>query len=239
MSKLQYKALKVLAIGVLASTSLLWGNFYIGIEGGYLGSTSNFEYTTSGTVAIGNNSKDYIGEDGGVANLVIGTEHLFGETQRFGIRWGAYGGYGYTQGKHEVLGKTSMQILSAGAFIDSITNIVHTENFQFGIFGGLGYDFSMLRPKDEIKLGFQAVPPLLEKDTFISNRCDVHSLLVRIGLTTLISKHHRIELIGQVPFDLSSKIASVYYANPAGSIDVQYTFIFERIQGLFSYKYVF
>lgn len=239
MRVFQTQRAKFLFASIFLGTNILWGSFYIGVDGGYLGSSLDFNYTTRGSVVFGSDKKDSIYENGALVNLVLGTEHFFGESRRFGIRWGAYGGYGYTQGKSEIYGKNSMQIFQAGAFLDCITNIISKEDLEFGIFGGSGYDFSALKPTNEIRLGFKANPPILQKDSFVSNQGYVHSLLVRMGLTALLSKHHRLELGAQIPFDLSLKIAGFYYSNPLGNIDIQYTFSIRRIQGTFGYKYVF
>lgn len=231
--------IKLITIGFFLCSSTLWGRFYMGIEGGYMRSESIFEYTTKGNVVVGKDWKESIVENGGVANLILGTEHFFGETQRFGIRWGIYGGYGYTQGKHDELGKIFMQILSAGSVFDTITNLVSEEKIQVGFIGGLGYDFSSLMPSREIKLGFKAMPPILDRDLAITNKAYLNSLLLRFGLSALFNKHHRFEAIAQFPFNLTSISTRFGYAEGGRNIDIGYDFYYNRIQGLLSYKYVF
>lgn len=241
MMKFNSRAIKVLILSLLASSSLLWGRFYMGIEGGYLRDSNVYEYTDkSGIDPEPNWIKEFIG-NGAIANLILGTEHFYG-SQYFGLRWGVFAGYGFTQSKnaHQEWGKVNLNIISAGTNFDMFFNFYVSDKAMSGIFVGLEYDFLLLQPSKEVKAGEKATPPTLLQDIYVSNKTFANDISARLGFSTLVSKHHRFEIMAKVPFIIQTNSKQVVLEwNNIIADDRTYTYAYEFIQALVSYKYVF
>lgn len=249
MSKRHYGNLaKIIFVwGVLSS--FVWGNFYIGVEGGYLRSKSIYIYEDkSGKTTTGKEpdwSKSVIG-NGGVVNLTLGTEHFFANDY-VGVRWGIFGGYGFTQSKGYIsdLGNVNVNLstLSAGANFDILVNFYVQEHLTSGLFVGAEYDFTLLRPDRVIEIGERSTNGKPEKDMMVGNNTHNSDAVVRAGFSTLIAKHHRIELFAKIPFWTQKHCEHFVLIDQAISNgekdDRKYTFKYEYIQALLSYKYVF
>lgn len=89
------KLLSLTAVSLICG-SVAEAKFYLGIEGGYNGSVSEFSYENKGLTPSSFSKK--LKEQGVVGNLVLGTEHFFGSGY-FGLRWGIFGGYGSSWGR--------------------------------------------------------------------------------------------------------------------------------------------
>lgn len=228
----------------LAAASLICGSvaeakFYLGIEGGYNGSVSEFSYEDKVTSS---SLSQKLKEQGVVGNLVLGTEHFFG-SQYFGLRWGLFGGYGSAWGK--LYGeKTRLDTISFGGSFDLFGNFVAKENFMTGIFAGVEYAYTLLRPKDEFVLGKTYTTSIgnwsQSADYYVSNKTAVNTVAVRVGLSTRVAKHHRFEVMAKIPMMLSENTSSYQFtSNNVKKIDDTFKFTYKYIQGLVSYKYVF
>lgn len=250
MSKKYYDNLAkiVFVWGVLSS--FVWGNFYIGVEGGYLRSKSIYIFEDkSGKVTTDQQpswSKNIIG-NGGVVNLTLGTEHFFANGY-VGLRWGIFGGYGLTQSKGHIgdLGNVDVNLstLSAGANLDILVNFYVQEHLTTGLFIGAEYDFTLLRPDRVVEIGEKKASTAPKEDMMVGNKTHSSNAVVRVGLSTLIARHHRIELFTKIPVWTQKHsehfILPDQYALPnKQKDDRKYTFKYEYLQALLSYKYVF
>lgn len=236
----------------LAAASLICGSvaeakFYLGIEGGYNGSVSEFSYEDKVTST---SFSKKLKEQGVVGNLVLGTEHFFG-SQHFGLRWGIFGGYGSAWGDFEGT-KTRLDTISFGGSFDLFGNFVAKENLMSGIFVGIEYDYTLLNPKDEIVLGKNysikngmCTPEWSQNAKYsVSNKTASNSLAVRVGLSTRVAKHHRFEVMAKIPVMLSENTSHYDYTYTFNGqlkdkVDDTFKFTYKYIQGLVSYKYVF
>lgn len=250
MSKRHYGNLaKIIFVwGVLSS--FVWGNFYIGVEGGYLRSKSIYIFEDkSGKTTTDQQpswSKSVVG-NGGVVNLTLGTEHFFANNY-VGVRWGIFGGYGFTQSRGHIseLGSVdvNLSILSAGANFDILVNFYVQEHLTSGLFIGAEYDFTLLRPDCVVEIGERKAQTYPKEDMMVGNKTHSSNAVVRVGLSTLIAKHHRIELLAKIP--VWTQKYSEHFILPDnqhvlnGQRDNRkYTFKYEYLQALLSYKYVF
>lgn len=207
--------IKVTCLAFLASSSLLWGRFYVGVEGGYMRDRSVYEYEEKGTTKS-EWEKKVLG-NGLVGNITLGTEHFFGRNY-YGVRWGIFGGYGASKSKDSEFGESKLTTFWAGANFDMFFNFYAKEEFMTGMFMGVEYDYIIQKPSKEAPFG-------------VSNKTQSNNLALRVGLSTLFGNHHRLELLAKVPVyvqDHDKKIA------PS-----KYEFQYEYIQGLLAYKYVF
>lgn len=234
-------------IGGILSTNLLWGSFYLGFEGGYLRNRSVYIYEDNSNATTGKNPNytQHIIGNGGIINLVFGTEHFFAKNY-VGIRWGIFGGYGYSQEKGNV-GEyrdinINLNILSLGANFDTIFNFYAKNDFMTGMFIGAEYDFTLLRPSSAIQIGERATNPVPKEDMLVGNKTYSNNVAIRVGLSTLVAKHHRIELIAKIPVwvqEHSEHFVNLSNLNNGTKDDRKYTFKYEYIQALVGYKYVF
>lgn len=228
----------------LAAASLICGSvaeakFYLGIEGGYNGSVSEFSYEDKVTPS---SFSKKLKEQGVVGNLVLGTEHFFGSGY-FGLRWGIFGGYGVAWGEIDEF-KTRLDTISFGGSFDLFTNFVAKENFMTGLFAGVEYAYTLLRPKDEFVLGKTYTTNIgtwsHSADYYVSNKTAANTVAVRVGLSTRFAKHHRFEIMAKVPIMLSENTSGFQFtSNNVVKIDDTFKFTYKYIQGLVSYKYVF
>lgn len=207
--------IKVSCLAFLASSSLLWGRFYMGVEGGYLGNQAIFESETKATPKVETEKK--LKGNGGFGSLIFGTEHFFGRNY-YGIRWGLSAGYGQTKSSDSQWGDITYRSLWAGASFDMVYNFYATETFMTGLFTGVEYDFVLLEPKEKI-------------DFAINTKINTHNLAVRVGLSTLLGNHHRLELMAKIPVWMKERSKTIATS--------EYEFKYEYIQGLLAYKFVF
>lgn len=247
MSKKYYDNLAkiVFVWGVLSS--FVWGNFYIGVEGGYLRSKSVYIYEDKSNATTGsekNYTQNVIG-NGGIINLTLGTEHFFANNY-VGLRWGIFGGYGFTQSRGYIseLGSVDVNLntLSAGANFDILVNFYVQEHLMTGLFVGAEYDFTLLRPNRVVEIGERSINGKPEKDMMVGNKTHSNNAVIRAGLSTLVAKHHRIELFAKIPIWTQKHIQ--HFTMPSSlqngtKDDRKYTFKYEYLQALLSYRYVF
>lgn len=191
------KKLLALIVASVGLFSVAQAKFYLGIEGGYTTQGlpgvqekgKGIEFYTISTSGLGDLIKH--GAKGYSIGAVLGTESFFG--QYFGMRWGLGLGYSSTSKDLENNGKKEEQKLNAFASdlsIDMMVNFVNTGRFSFGVFGGVGAEYQLFVDSGKPKfhaLGFEG----------------------RVGLTTLLGGHHRMEVFAKLPFaDMSSKYSS-------------------------------
>lgn len=229
------------------STNLLWGSFYIGVEGGYLRNYSVYSYEDHSNATTGSEQgyTKYVIGNGGIINLIFGTEHFFAKDY-LGVRWGIFGGYGYTQsrGNSKELGNVDVNLstLSAGANVDILVNFYVQEHLMAGFFVGAEYDFTLLHPNRAVEIGERKAQTYPKEDMLVGNKTHSNQIGARVGFSTLIAKHHRVELLAKVP--LWTQSHSQYFVMPSTlnngtKDDRKYTFKYRSIQALLGYKYVF
>lgn len=213
---------KLFAI-ILASASfisLAQARFYLGVEGGYATqglpmvqeSGKGIETHTISPKALGDLIKD--GAKGYSLGVVFGTESFFG--RYVGVRWGLGLGYSSTEKDLYDNGKKYEQELktfNSNLSLDLMINFINNGNFSFGVFGGVGAEYQYF--------------------TNVSNP-NWHSLDFegRVGLSTLLGGHHRVEVFARLPFaDLSSKYTQgdnnlFAYSTSKAVFGASYKFVF-------------
>lgn len=208
------KRLLALVFATLSLASVASAKFYIGIEGGYLGQSGTFENTsgfhTVSTSAIGDiikGDKPY-GKGFAVAGI-LGQEANFGIV---GLRWGL--GLGYSTVDFDDGSSWKQEMFSTEVSFDLILNFVNKGNFSFGAFGGIGTQY---------QLSLNSHPGL---DA-------VHTLGFdgRVGLTTLMARHHRLEVFTKLPFAyVTNKIEAgdkqILVGNTKSFIGASYKYVF-------------
>lgn len=181
---------KLFAI-ILASASLLsvaQARFYLGVEGGYASqglpmvqeSGKGVEVRTISPNGLGDLIKD--GAKGYSIGIVLGTESFF--TRYFGVRWGL--GVGYASTEKDLLNngkkyEQELKTISSDLSLDLMINFVNTGSFSFGVFGGVGAEYQYFTNASNPNwhsLGFEG----------------------RVGLSTLLGGHHRLEVFTKLPF---------------------------------------
>lgn len=240
----QHAFLKIIFSSLILTINLAWGRFYIGVEGGYMRDNSIYIYEdNSGNTTTGkeeNWRKNLIG-NGIFTSLILGTELFFGENY-FGLRWGVLGGYGVTQSKDSDWGNITLSTLTLGVNADVFANFYAKEDFMSGIFIGAEYDLTLLRPNKEISIGERATSTLPKEDMLVSNRTYSNNVALRVGFSTLVKSHHRLELLTKIPIYLEKHsqhfVMEGQQWNNAKD-DRKYTFKYQYLQFLFGYKYVF
>ena len=246
------KRLLSLAVASLVCAGVAEAKFYIGIEGGYTGAAYDSKdhdlkvnssyFVTPGSNTLENTFKDITYSDGtntykadpwmgfNVA-VTAGTEHFFASNY-LGVRWGASAGFTEIMRDRK---KTSniqntftdtLGTIDAGLSFDLIINLINRGGFSFGVFGGVEGDYHYLVISD-------VEDSAKSTTTSYLNGANRHSLDVagRVGLSTLIGRHHR--------FDLTAKLPIGYVAagddnkvQISGGMPVRTSFNF-------GYKYVF
>lgn len=233
-----------LAVASLVCGSVAEASFYLGVEGGFNGSVSEFSYEDKGLTPSSFEKK--LKERGVVGNVVLGTEHFFGSGY-FGLRWGLFAGYGSAWGELDGE-KTRLDTISTGGSFDLFFNFVNKENFMTGLFVGTEYAYTLLRPKDEIVLGKTYTTNVgnwsQSADYYVSNKTASNSVAVRVGFSTKIASHHRFEIMAKIPVMFSENTSSYSFTSEINGqvrqkIDDTFKFTYKYIQGLVSYKYVF
>lgn len=239
--------LYVLCLGLFLSNKLAWGSLYVGVEFGYLKSYSVYAYEDHSNATTGKETDytKYIVGNGGIFNLIVGTEHFFAKDY-IGLRWGIFGGYGFTQSRGYIqqLGDVNvgLSVLSAGINFDVLFNFYTSECFMSGVFLGAEYDFELLLPNKTIEIGERKTSTVPKHDMLVSNKTYSNNIAVRVGLSNLFFKHHRIEFLAKVP--LFSQEHSQHFIAPSNlnngtKDDRKYTFKYKYIQAIMGYKYVF
>lgn len=210
------KRLLALVFATLSLASVASAKFYVGFEGGYLGQTG-FGYQVGGkslefsTVSTG--SLDDIissaGQGFAIAGL-LGQEKFFGIV---GLRWGL--GLGYASVDFDDGVNWNMDTFTSELSFDMILNFVNKGSFSFGIFGGIGAQYSLLLNSSPYGLD------------------DTHSLGFdgRVGVTTLLARHHRMEVYAKLPFAyMTSKLESgdkqALAGNAKSFIGASYKYVF-------------
>lgn len=177
------KRLLALVFATLSLASVASAKFYVGVETGYLGQGGMFEFrpTSSGFHTISTGSIDDIiansGKGFGIAGL-LGQEANFGI---IGLRWGLGLGYGTVDFDDGVDWK--LETFTTEVSFDMLLNLVNKGSFSFGIFGGIGTQYQLVLNSFP---GFDAVHTL--------------GFDGRVGLTTLLARHHRLEVYTKLPF---------------------------------------
>ncbi|HIY43538.1 outer membrane beta-barrel protein [uncultured Helicobacter sp.] len=180
------KRLLALVFATLSLASVASAKFYVGIEAGYLGQTVTDAYPTKsgfstistgkiGDIIKGNTA--YYGKGFAIAGI-LGQEANFGLV---GLRWGL--GLGYSTVDFDDGKNWNQEVFSTELSFDMILNFVNKGNFSFGIFGGIGTQYQLA----------------LNSYAGLDN---VHTLGFdgRVGLTTLLARHHRMEVYAKLPF---------------------------------------
>lgn len=247
------KQLLSLTVASLVCTGIAQANFYIGIEGGYTGGAKdttkhkgqiNSSYVFfPGSETLGDMFKDKTYSSNGSTTemepwkgynvaINLGSEHFFASNY-LGVRWGASVGFteiSQDSKETDVTGTVyytdSLGYLDTGLSLDLMINFVSRPNFSFGIFGGIEADYHYLVYADQENSITNKTESFL-KDVVSRNTVDFSG---RVGLSTLMAKHHRIDITAKLPVayvvagaDNKVKIA----AGPVkASFNVGYKYVF-------------
>lgn len=180
------------SVGLL---SVAQARFYLGVEGAYTRQGypvlqekgKGIEFRTVGAGNLKDLVKD--GSGGYSIGLVLGSETFWGKY--FGMRWGVGVGYANTKLEEKnggVVQKTLIESLSSDVSLDAMINFISMSNFSFGVFGGVGAEYQYVLNNSE--------KPKKHALDFIG----------RVGVSTLLYEHHRVDLFAKLPFmSLSSK----------------------------------
>lgn len=251
------KKLLSLAVASLVCGSFAEARFYVGVEGGYTGAagvldfvkfgkSNEIKFNTNSTSAIKNafktSKKDvamgileaepYKGYSVGIN---FGSEHLF-LRDYLGFRWGANVGYTYVNGKYTSIERGSGDIgvktdvtynfLDTGLSFDLMTNFYSSQSFAIGVFGGAELEYHYVI-KGDYKDKQNDDSGSLNNVLLSRHSLDLSG---RVGLTTLIASHHRIELTAKLP------IGSVMVGKAS---NVKISEALERTTFSAGYKFVF
>lgn len=217
-----------LAVASLVCASFAQAKFYVGIEGGYTGGArdtkqKNYEinaenssyFLIPGGSTLGNTFKDktYMSTDGSSEvepwkgfNIAInlGSEHFFASNY-LGVRWGA--SVGFTEIMQDWTEKSNRgncsytdtrAYIDTGLSFDLMINFVARPNFSFGVFGGIEGDYHYLVINDHEDITNNKVHNFLSDSELTPSRHSM-DLAGRVGLSTLMGKHHRIDLTAKLP----------------------------------------
>lgn len=180
----------------LAAASLICGTMaearlFVGVEGGYttqhfydtaLDSLSTFNFTFPTPTVIGD-ALDR-GAQGYSFSAMIGSEDV---GSIFGTRW--YLSAGYTSVSKEFAGQTwTREFVDAGLGFDMILNFYNSGTTSFGIFGGVSMDYHYwLNGSDH------------NVDKVIEMSEHMFDFAGKVGFTTLLANHHRMEIFAKLP----------------------------------------
>lgn len=206
------KKLLTLVFVALSFASVASAKFYLGVEAGYLGQTGAFP-NTSGFHTVSTGQIDDIvansGKGFGIAGL-LGQEAKFGV---FGLRWGLGLGYG-TVDFDDGCSNCNLETFTSELSFDMILNLVNKGSFSFGIFGGIGAEYQLVL-------------------NTVQGHDAVHTLGFdgRVGLTTLLARHHRIEVYTKLPFayvtkEIETNDKQVLVGNAKSFIGASYKYVF-------------
>lgn len=221
------KQLLSLTVASLVCTGIAQANFYIGIEGGYTGGaldskSANYDTQTNSsyflipgsdtlkntfqTVTRGDSQNSLEVKPWMGYNIAInlGSEHFFANNY-LGVRWGA--SVGFTEIMQDFTVKdtggsnsytNTRAYIDAGLSFDLMINLISRSNFSFGVFGGVEANYHYLVINDREDLTKNKITDLLKSSTATPSRHSI-DVLGRVGLSTLIAKHHRIDLTAKLP----------------------------------------
>lgn len=245
---------KFLSLAVITAlcAGIAEARLYVGVEAGYTGgfvdtskklNSRNSSYLVfPGAGIIGDAFKDHTFY--GNANtyevepwkgfnvaLTLGSEHFFAKDY-LGLRWGA--SVGYTEIQQDVraihnkgsnFATFTNAYVDAGLNLDAIVNFIATSRNSFGIFGGVGMDYHYLVTAD-----VEEAPNLFSRLSEAPSRHSIE-LVGRVGLTTLLAKHHRIDVTAKLPFGYiaagkNDKIQISGYEPLKTSFNVGYKYVF-------------
>lgn len=214
------KRLFLFILAFVSMFSVAQARFYLGVEGGFASQGLSSVQTkgkglgvnTISTSGLGDLIRD--GAKGYSISIVFGTENFF--TKYFGARWGL--GVGYTSTEKDLVenGKKKefeLNTVTSNLSFDLMLNFFNNGSCSFGIFGGVGAEYQYFtdtsRPRWHA-LGFEG----------------------RVGLSTLLGEHHRVEVFARLPFaEVSAKVAQgddhflVYNVSKA-VVGASYKFVF-------------
>lgn len=196
----------VLASGVLAS--MVQAKFYVGIEGGYSVESQYKTGLSKNSVSFSVPSTNVISNafknetKGYSVAGVFGTEDFYGKY--FGTRWGVSAGYTQVSIKD-----AQNRYVDAGLNLDLMLNFINTGSFSLGVFGGVSGDYHYQLDVSRHLLDFNG----------------------RVGLSTLITSHHRLEFVAKLPIASMNAAGQSTYLGadvvPARtSLGASYKFIF-------------
>lgn len=210
-------------------SDIAFARFYLGTEVGYTKGVSTFnKYETNQNTPLIDETF-YNNQHGITTNIIIGTEHFFLDDY-LGIRWGAYGGYGFLKGD-----LANVNSFSLGANFDVIGNVFASEKFSIGFLLGGEYANIFHEPIKEIKIGrtFDGI------EYSVSNKTSFSRMLVRAGFSTSISKNHRFEFIFKYPLAAPDQISQYVQDNNGKINNYKYFYVYEYLEAFLSYKYIF
>lgn len=221
------KQLLSLTVASLVCTGIAQANFYIGIEGGYTGGaydtkSKNLDTQTNSSYflipngsAIGDIFKDKTYTSNGRTTemepwkgvnfaINLGSEHFFASNY-LGVRWGASVGFTEISQDRTVTEKTGSTsythtrgYVDTGLSFDLMINFVNRPNFSFGVFGGVEGDYHYLVIHDIEDSETNKLTNLINDSYMTPSRSSL-DFSGRVGVTTLIAKHHRIDLTAKLP----------------------------------------
>lgn len=247
------KKLLSLAVVSIVCSWIAEARFYIGIEGGYTGGAkdtkkhnaqlNNVYFLIPGSSTLGDMFKDktYTSNEatyetepwkGFNVALNLGSEHFF-VSNYLGVRWGA--SVGFTEIMRDSTEKSAtgsvsytdtLGYIDAGLSFDVMINFIARPDFSFGIFGGVEGDCHYMVVDDQENSITNKI------ESFLSKVTSRHAMDVsgRVGVSTLMGKHHRIDLTAKLPIgyvvasaDNKVKIAS---GPVKASFNVGYKYVF-------------
>lgn len=215
-------------------SNILFARFYIGTETGYT-KGSMYLYKSESDLNTPSIDETIIENQNGItSNIILGTEHFFLKDY-LGIRWGVYAGYGFLKGQ-----LANVNALTFGANADGIVNVFASENFSIGAFFGAEFANIMHLPVQEIKIG-RVVD---EREYSVSNKASLSRMILRMGLSTLFKKHHRIEVLFKYPLAAPDEVSQYFdgemvNGNYQIKADYKYSYRYEYLEAFVSYKYAF
>ncbi|PAF42050.1 outer membrane protein [Helicobacter sp. 11S03491-1] len=127
------------------------------------------------------------------AGIKIGYKQFFGQSKWFGLRYYAFLDYGYSNFGKKVLPDEDyyVHMLNYGVGLDTLWNLVNTQNGSFGLFVGVGVggDTWIANGKE------------YQKKQFPNGKANYTNFqtLIDAGLRTNFHKHHGFELGVKIP----------------------------------------
>ncbi|WP_104697470.1 MULTISPECIES: outer membrane beta-barrel protein [unclassified Helicobacter] len=194
-------------------TTAVQARFFVGIEGGYLGSATYQDLSKDGTLfvvakpsIIPSAFSDSL--KGFNTSLSIGTESFFGDY--FGIRLDFLAGYNQMTQHFDSI-KAQFNLINTSLYFDFLVNFLKSSHVDLGFIGGIGMDvYYRLNYLKEINIDDFDMLPMSD---FLSNFIQAYSLYTnsaltsrvlmnfagRVGFTALIANHHRLEFVAKLP----------------------------------------
>lgn len=163
----------------------------------------------------------------------FGSEHLFFRNY-FGLRWGVALAYSDMKtrissdnievGSSDI--EESYSFLDTGLSVDAMVNFYNSQVFGIGMFGGveLGYHYMLSGKYKDNKFG-----ETLNLKNLVPSRHSL-DLVGRVGITTMIVEHHRIEVLAKLPigYIMAGKASNVKLAQAIArtTLSAGYKFVF-------------